>query len=194
MQCCRSESKWCGSASGIADPDPALGERFLRVLYFLFSPWDIWDIKKLSVLHHLTLKKNIFCPLYFGCLLWYPDPFSPSRCGSGSGQIMRNRQDPDTDPDTQHCHNVKVLTMQDALWNMDGHWTKIKNKNPDNIETFSSIKHIWMVVSWSPVGIVFPFLFSAKCSPVLQKTRNAKFQQAEIFPVNCRFALLCAVN
>ena len=39
-------------------------------------------------------KKLIFSPLYFGCSLCYPDPFSPSRCGSGSGQMMWIRPDP----------------------------------------------------------------------------------------------------
>ena len=36
------------------------------------------------------VKNEIFVPLYFGCSLFYPDPFSPSRCGSGfgSGQML----------------------------------------------------------------------------------------------------------
>ena len=33
------------------------------------------------------VKKLIFCPLYFGCSSFYPDPFSPSRCGSGRIRI-----------------------------------------------------------------------------------------------------------
>ena len=47
------------------------------------------------------------CPLYFGCPLCFPDPFSPSRCGSGSGQIMRIR----LDPDPQHCLKARMCRI-----------------------------------------------------------------------------------
>ena len=67
-------------------------------------------------------KKKIFCPLYFGCPLCCPDPFRirflrhdvdpdpAKKCGSGSGQKMRIRPD----PNSKHCTALNTNIVKDT--------------------------------------------------------------------------------
>ena len=110
---------WYGS-----DPDPRIriGKKLIRIriqllvndfceFYFpcyVFPSLYFRFLKRL-LLYIINLIRNhkilIFCPIYFGCSLCYPDLFSPSWCGSGSGQMIRVRPD----PDPQHCLEQSFL-------------------------------------------------------------------------------------
>ena len=91
-----------GSASEKTDPDPRIrieknrsGTSFwvkdFCEFYFpsnVFPSLDFHFFKEVIILYYKSLKKNIFCSLYFGCPLCYPDPF----------RIRFVRHDADPDP------------------------------------------------------------------------------------------------
>ena len=93
--------------------------------------------KEVIIIFYKSNKKSInLSPLFQLPLMLpgsIPDPFSPSRCGFGSGQIMRFRPDPDPDP--QHCKLGQISQSGVKAQNRFT-WAVIIN-NADVLRTYS---------------------------------------------------------